>query len=224
MDIVKFFSTAQSMASLARYSQTKLVAPESVLQHSGFVVLKCYFMCRELNSLATRATEEIPMGELLARAILHDLDEIAVGDIARPTKYHSDETIAMFDRLKDIGIRKVVHDLHLSPDVCDVVLYDHAHAKSERAGFLVDIADKTAVVYKLWDECLLRHNYTMIRQAIHIRSRNFIMNLRDGIKAHGFNADQAFYLHGVLGSLNEIVGLVTTKHCDVHGIVNEALA
>lgn len=224
MDIVKFFSTAQSMASLARYSQTRLVAPESVLQHSGFVVLACYFMGKELNAVAACMTEHVSMGDLLARAILHDLDEIAVGDIARPTKYHSDETIAMFEKLKDIGIKKVVNELQLSSETCNTVLTDHHNAKSGKEGFLVDIADKTAVVYKLWDECLLRHNYTMLRQAVHLRSRDFITNLQHGIRQQGFNREQSFYLEGLLSNLNEIIGLVAARHCEVHGIVNEALA
>lgn len=223
MDIVRFFSTAQAMASLARYSQTRLVAPENVLQHSGFVVLGAYFMGLELNSVAQGGDDMIPMDELLARAIVHDLDEIAVGDIARPTKYHNSETLAMFDKLKVIGIRKTVHDLHLAPDAANCVLHDHANAKAGRCGYLVDLADKTAVVYKLWDECLLRHNYTMLKQAMHLRSKGFLEHLRASIPDHGFNVEQAFYLHGVLGSLNEILGIVAAKHCNVHGIVSEAL-
>lgn len=223
MDLVKFFSTAQSMASLARYSQTRLVAPESVLQHSGFVVLTCYFMGLELNSVAQNPRDEISIETLLSRAIVHDLDEIAVGDIARPTKYHNEETLAMFDKLKLIGIKKVVQELNLPIDVRTYVLADHDNAKVGRVGFIVDVADKTAVVYKLWDECLLRNNYTMVRQAMHLRSRDFLTHMQDAIPDHKFNDEQALYLHGLIGNLNEILDLVAAKHSTVHGIVNEAL-
>lgn len=223
MDLIKMFSTMQGMASLSRYSQTRLMAPESVLQHSGFVVLTCYFIGLELNSVANAKTEEIPMSELLARAAVHDLEEIAVGDISRPTKYHSAETIAMFSMLKGIGIRKVVHELHLPPRVEDIVLDDHARAKDGRSGFVVDLADKAAVVYKLWDECLLRNNYTMIKNAVHLRERNFLPHMRQAMASLQFNPEQALYLHSLISTLTELIGLVAAKKNHVHGVMNEAL-
>jgi 5'-deoxynucleotidase YfbR-like HD superfamily hydrolase len=223
MDLTKFFAIAQAMASLARYSQTRLVAPENVLQHSGFVVLACYFICLEVNSRATNEDERIDMGELLSRAIIHDFDEIAVGDIARPTKYHSSETVAMFTKLKHIGICKLVKDLHLEPAIATRVLLDHDTAKEGRSGFIVDLADKLAVVFKLWDECLLRHNYTMIKNAVHLHERSFLPDLRRDIQKLQFNQEQSFCLHGYLSAMEKIVSIIAHKRSPVLGIVNEAL-
>jgi 5'-deoxynucleotidase YfbR-like HD superfamily hydrolase len=223
MDLIKFFSITQSMASLARYSQTRLVAPESVLQHSGFVALACYFICLELNSRAQTLHERVSVGEAMARAIVHDLDEVAVGDIARPTKYHNAKTIAMFAELKDIAIHKIVKDLHLEPSIAELVLLDHDKAKDGRSGFVVDLADKLAVVYKLWDECLMRHNYTVIKHAVHLQEKSFLPELRSGIKRLQFNTEQQFCLQGYLSHMTEMLNLIASKQEDVHGIVSEAL-
>jgi 5'-deoxynucleotidase YfbR-like HD superfamily hydrolase len=223
MDLIKMFSMAQAMASLARYSQTRLMAPENVLQHTGFVALASYFMALELNSVAKDRDEIIPIGDLLARAIVHDLEEIAIGDIARPTKYHDDETEAMFHKLKIIAIRKVVTDLHFVPAVGKTILQTHELAKQGRVGFIVDLADKAAVVYKLWDECLLRNNNTVIKIALGLRDGQFIPLLREYMQHFEFNKEQAFYLHDIINSLMEILGMVTARKNHVHGIVKEGL-
>jgi 5'-deoxynucleotidase YfbR-like HD superfamily hydrolase len=223
MDLIKMFSMAQAMASLARFSQTRLMAPENVLQHTGFVALTSYFMGLELNSVARTRSEAIPVSDLLARALVHDLEEIAVGDIARPTKYHSEETEAIFHKLKEIAIRKVVTDLHLPPPCRTAVLQTHELAKEGRAGFIVDLADKAAVLYKLWDECLLRNNHTVIKIAVGLQDGQFLPMLRERMQHLEFNDEQAFYLHDVINSLMEILGMVIAKKNHVHGIVKEGL-
>jgi 5'-deoxynucleotidase YfbR-like HD superfamily hydrolase len=223
MNLIKFFSVAQAMASLTRYSQDKLAAPEDVLKHSGFVTLICYFLCLELNSVAKNRDEEIDLADLLPRAIVHDLDEIAVGDISRPTKYYNDETIAMFEKLKLIGIKKVVHELQFTQKVAELVLVDHSTAKQGRVGFIVDVADKAAVVYKLWDECLMRGNLTLIKHAIHLLRGGFIDSLANRVKDHEFNDEQAFYLANVINSLKKTIILVSKKKSNTYGIVDEVL-
>ena len=223
MDLIKMFSTAQAMASLTRYSQTQLVAPENVLQHTGFVALVSFFMGLELNSVAKSKAESIRMEDLLARALVHDLEEIAIGDISRPTKYHDEETITMFAKLKNIAINKVIHDLHLPVAVRKVALQVHAMAKHGRTCYIVDLADKAAVVYKLWDECLLRHNHTVIKIAVHLQERYFLPEFRERMLHLEFNDEQKFYLLNVISELIEILGMVTAKKNHVHGIVDESL-
>ena len=221
MDVIKFFALTQSMASLARYSQTRLVAPESVLQHSGFVALASYFITLEINSKAKNMNDELNIGQVLAHAIVHDLEESAVGDISRPTKYHSKETITMFHKLKTMAIRKVVKDLHLPPEVRSVVIQHHNEAKDGREGFIVDLADKMAVVYKMWDECLLRGNYTVVKHAVHLHGHGFLPALRETLQQLHFNPEQAFCLHGYLGNMDKLLAMVAAKQDDVHGIVEE---
>jgi hypothetical protein len=154
---------------------------------------------------------------------VHDLEEICVGDISRPTKYHSEETIAMFNKLKDIAIRKVVLDLHLPPAVGATVLHTHELAKHGRAGFIVDLADKAAVIYKLWDECLLRHNHTVVKIAVHLQERGFLPDMRERLPHAEFNKEQQFYLLDIIHTLIEILGMVTAKKNHVLGIVEEGL-
>jgi len=211
MTLINLFSVAQSMASLRRYSQTTMAAPESVLEHSGFVVLLCYLIGLELNSVAEDVVEEITMGELLSRAIVHDMEEIVVGDVASPTKYLNVETIVLFEKLKAMGIKKVIAGLHLSEHAAGKLDHDHTNAKLGRSGFIVSLADRAAVVYKLWDECLIRHNYTMVKYAMDLRARG-LEQLRAGII--DFNKAQSFYLHSLVNNMSEVLAAVAAKNGD----------
>jgi len=168
--------------------------------------------------------DKINMEELLCRAIVHDMDEIAVGDIARPIKYLNTETLAMFEKLKGIGIRKVVDELNVSgKSIAEDIIYAHTHAKLGQSGFIVDVADKAAVVYKLWDECLRRHNYTVVRHAVHLRDRGFLEELCTRVPNMGFNKEQSFYLINLIGELTKILGKVADKSDSILGNINEVL-
>jgi len=213
MDLLRFFGLAQAMASLARFSQCRLTAPENVLQHTGFVTLGCYLVGLELNSVATTPNERINMHSLLARATVHDLEEPHIGDIARPTKYHSNETINMFSRLKLIAIKEVLNELLLPTPVSQLVLRDHAEAKHGRVGFVVDLMDKAAIVYKLWDECLQRGNCTLVKIALRLQQQGYLPALREHLASlHDFNAEQRFYLQTIISNLMKILDMVAVNN------------
>jgi 5'-deoxynucleotidase YfbR-like HD superfamily hydrolase len=203
MQLLKFFACAQAMASLARYSQTRLCAPESVMEHTGFVALACYLLTQELNSVVVHETDYLHLGTVLARAVVHDMDEIATGDIPRPTKYANKESIALFTKLKITAITKVVSELVTPVDVNKQILEDHALAKHGREGFIVELVDKMAVVYKIWDELLVRGNHTMCKQAIHLKK--FLYSLEAHVASHGFNQEQRYYLLSLIHDMQRIL-------------------
>lgn len=169
----KLLPVIAGMSTVRRYSMVALTRDESVLEHSGMVALTCLMICRRL---------ELPdddVGIVLTRALLHDLDEIVHGDVARPTKHHSPQTRALFANLSDKALRKLEVHLGLSFH-SDVV-----SAKAGELGLIVALADVLAVVYKFWDEMLVRGNLSMINQARNVRPQ--LVKLNKKFKASNFN-------------------------------------
>lgn len=83
------------MAHITRFSSLPVLNRESVAEHSFFVSLLALLMALDLRE---RKGEDIPLGPLLARATVHDLDEALTGDFIRPFKYSSD------------ALRRALHD------------------------------------------------------------------------------------------------------------------
>ncbi len=162
------FKFLRDMSSLDRYSQTHLTHRESVLEHTGFIVLICYLLGTELNKylqlnhdprLATPAP--INMGVLLSKGAVHDADEIITGDIPRPTKYYNKGVKAALDQIA-IQNMKLISDRLLGDDL---MFIDWNNSKSGREGFIVSVADSIAVCYKTWQEVLVCGNRSIVEHA-----------------------------------------------------------
>lgn len=148
MDIHKIFAAASSLSSIQRYSQTFLTKGENVLEHTGFVVMFCYFVGKYLISKGI----EINMGLLLSKAFIHDIDEIITGDVPRPTKYFSTESISIFKKMEQIGTRLFLEDLVDDEEILESIYSDWESSKSGVEGGIVKLADFASVIYKSWEE------------------------------------------------------------------------
>lgn len=84
----------QPLSDISRFSRDFCFKDESVLEHTGFVVLYCLAMSERLIA------EGLPVDQrkLLRRAALHDTDEAGTGDINRGAKYSSPEAKAALDK------------------------------------------------------------------------------------------------------------------------------
>ena len=149
----KINKVSGKLASIDRYSQTRLMNPESVLEHTGFVCFCALMVGKELE----KAGEVIDFAELLIKATVHDLEEIVTGDIACPTKYWDDRITREIKRVEAEAGKKVLNDLDPSGE-----LYTFWEAsKHNKEGFIVALADKLAVVYKVNQETMEFGNQTI---------------------------------------------------------------
>ena len=149
----KINKVSGQMSSIDRYSQTRLINPESVLEHTGFVCFCSLMIGKELE----KAGEEIDFGELLIKATLHDIEETVTGDIACPTKYWDSDMTREVKRIEREAGRAVLHDLDPSGN-----LFEYwKSSKDKKEGFIVALADKLAVVYKVNQETLDFGNNTL---------------------------------------------------------------
>ena len=197
MNLVKFFAVAGRLASLSRFSMERLISRESVLEHTGFVAMLSWALSSEINAISTNAGGPplVHVGVCLEKALAHDMEEIITGDIARPTKYSSQEALLLFKSLSASAIRTVAESLDEQPHFGHTIIERNTAAKQGREGTIVAISDMLAVVYKVWDEVIVHGNKTLVRQAIVVRQQ--IANYRSKVTLE-FSGEPLLFLLSVL--------------------------
>lgn len=144
----EMFAIPSGLSNVMRYSMTHSIKRESVLEHTGMAVMLSYFIGLHLKS-------DVNMEMLLSRAVVHDLDEVATGDIPRPTKYYKQELTDLLKQLENESVKKITCSIDTSPS--DIV-YDWQHAKHGKEGFIVSIVDCLCVVAKIHEEIVVFNN------------------------------------------------------------------
>src|SRR5262249_4960426 len=162
------FAVFSGLSSVNRYSMVHLGNPESVLEHIGMVAMLSSFLAREINCRDHFCVE---IQTVMGKALVHDIDELIVGDVPRPTKYASKQIRAMFKDIESRGVLRVVTEMDWCKELSNEIVRDHAYAKSGREGLIVGIADALAVVYKVWEEVIVRNNMGMVRQASTVKEQ-----------------------------------------------------
>jgi len=198
MNLKTGFDILMKMSSLQRYSQTYLIKPESVLEHTGFVVLLS-------NMIGLKLIEQgyaVDIGLLLSKAAVHDMDEIITGDIPRPTKYYNRGIREAIQEIENANMRLISKHLDLGD-----VIYNHwAEAKDNDEGFIVAISDTLAVVYKSWQEVQMYGNKAM---------REHSINLIGNLDAKLIDVQQtmfknSYYIHDLIHEAIEICNKTQT--------------
>lgn len=165
MNLVKTFELVSAMSDVRRFSLIRLAHQENVLEHTAFVSLVSLLIASQVNATCPGCLD---FGVIAFRSIAHDMDETVTGDIPRPTKYASPEVREMFRSIESDGLRKVIDELGLHPFAHYLLTTSHAASKKGREGLIISIADTLAVVYKAWDEVVLRSNMSMVKVASYI--------------------------------------------------------
>jgi len=94
--------------------------------------------------------EEIDMGLLMSKAVIHDIEEVIVGDISNPTKYYSHALTDQIAELSQKSADKLLIEFDSYIDLMDIWI----DAKIGKEGYIVALSDKLAVVYKMQQEIL----------------------------------------------------------------------
>jgi len=157
MNLKYVFSLIGGLSAVQRYSQTKLATPENVLEHTGFVAMLAYFIGLELK----KNGHEVDFSYLLQKAIAHDIDEVITGDIPSPTKNgHEKVKEALYEvEYKNMGFisNELFGDNYL------LNIWDDA--KDGPEGSIIALCDLLSVIYKVYDEVILRGNLTIAGHA-----------------------------------------------------------
>lgn len=149
MNTEQFVGFFSGLSSVNRFSQYRLINPESVLEHSGMVALTTLMLLDKLDIDCAHTRLEA-----LEYALCHDVDEILTGDIPMPTKYSRPEVTALINDIAKLNAMNV-------DKIYDVMLYQHSKAQ-DHVKVIVKFADVLAVFYKCYQEIELFGNKSLI--------------------------------------------------------------
>ena len=170
--LTQSFKTLKSLESVDRFSGDAISQPESVLAHSGWVALWSLFIAQDLQQAVPTYVPDY--AALLPRALLHDLDEVGTGDIPRLTKYAHPELKTELDKFALQSVGQTRRDLGLVSERLET-WYDTAKSwQGSVEQYIVLLADYAAVLYRVWDEVMLRNNFAFVNVAY-----EFVQNLEE---------------------------------------------
>lgn len=165
MNLISTFNVCHQMSTTHRYSNTHLSQRENILEHTGFVcVLSAAMVARFEEDISNEAKELVRLdkyslaSEVMIKAAIHDVEETVTGDIVRPVKYHSEESLRVFKELENKAALTALTNLG-APEFHGLWQKD----KSGLSGLFVRVADILAVVYKLYSETALNGHYSILK-------------------------------------------------------------
>jgi len=144
---LKLLQLAERMRHIRRYSGVVLVTNDFLLEHTHEVGLLSALMM--LSYQDNGWMDDLNPGVVIAKALVHDLDEAIYGDVIRPVKYGVEGLRQALEELAREYLQKAFPYL--------VGLW--ARAKSGESGALVRFADLLSVLLEIYEERLLGSSY-----------------------------------------------------------------
>jgi 5'-deoxynucleotidase YfbR-like HD superfamily hydrolase len=197
MNLAKTFGMISGLSGTYRFSNAKLVHRESVLEHLGGVTLTCFLIISELNLILSNPDLGL---DVMSKAVVHDVEELLMGDIPRTTKYATAESREAFKAMEENAVDEIMLSLELESGIMATF---HAESKRGLSGLIVKIADTLAVVYKVHEEAIERGNKAMMGRATMIEGQ--LKNCRINVAASGFDENSKAFLIDLLSQADAIV-------------------
>lgn len=137
--------TIVRMRYVRRWSTSRVLFPENVAEHTFFVSFYALMICRWLN--VPYSATRVDVGDVLTRAVLHDIEEARSGDIHRPFKYSSQELLTALQSASILATTQVLDGLFDSSVDHETLTDAAVNAKDDTmAGCVVRFADFLAVL------------------------------------------------------------------------------
>jgi len=135
-----------------RFSTCRVIKQESVAEHCFFVALYSLIIskwvadnCKNLAPLNVQ--------EILARALLHDLDEAATGDVPRFFKYSDPALKTHLDEVAAEGVYQIAKKLWDNAGAIGWIVFSWRAAKNDTPeGRILEFADFLSVLSYSWEE------------------------------------------------------------------------
>jgi 5'-deoxynucleotidase YfbR-like HD superfamily hydrolase len=184
--MLKVFDFINDLSCTRRWSQAHCLKNESVLEHTAFVAVYSLYLCKKYN---------IEAEAVLEKALVHDMEEVIIGDIPSVTKYKDEDLLC---HIKSAEIDAAI-------EISDTIFYSQmftswSNAKnlSTLSGQIIAVADCAAVVYKIWQEVQFGSKYFLkftktVSLTLEKLSHNVCYDLKEEI----------FTLTKILGKLDE---------------------
>ena len=150
---MNYFTMLERLSNVTRWCRDNPIDRESLLEHTGWVCTMSLHIATQLRQHG----DFVDVGEMLSKAVLHDIEEGLTGDISGPSKHYSPQ---MSDEVREMESDAVVCWMGFLGirDMQYHALWDNSKNDSNMAGAIVKISDYLAAVYKIWVECCMRGN------------------------------------------------------------------
>ena len=174
-----------------RYSLMYQIKEESLADHIADVGVLSYILTLRFNSYG----ENLNVGDVLEKVLLHDLDEVLTGDIPRSTKYYSEAGLTAMRGVALDAITKLAEGLPGSEGLVE----KWKSAKQGKEGSVLVLADMLCVARKTVTEVKILGNgyflkvaYEMIDNLIALKKE-----LESG-ELSKFNEDSRAYINQLI--------------------------
>ena len=197
----QLFSLVSTLSGVTRFSMLKAVHTETVLEHTGMMACFAYTLGTLINAAGNY---QLDMGKLMSKATVHDWDESATGDVARPTKYFSKTLRSEMACMEYAAVERIEQDLGLRG-----LRQMHGEAKEGAEGSIVKLCDIACAIHRCWEEVQVFGNlhFTLPAQ----RLRKVLHATMKGLELGGMNAGQWNVIDTFALELNNIVNDVVRK-------------
>lgn len=192
------------MNEVCRYSSVYQETNEKLSDHIVDVMMMSYILA---NKLSSDYGEDLDIGLLLEKCLIHDIDEVITGDIPRNTKYATDACHKELNIVAEKAIKLIESDTGL-------ILEDiWSSAKEGKEGLLLSITDMFSVVKKCITEIELRGNYTFLKVVVELEA-----HLKDIIHYIGenetYNEDASKFLIDIISDAYVEIKRIHSKYKD----------
>lgn len=184
-----------------RYSLMYQIKEESLADHIADVGVLSYLLTLRFNSYG----ENLNVGDVLEKVILHDLDEVLTGDIPRSTKYYSDEGLNAMRGVALDAITKLAEGLPGSEGLVE----KWKSAKQGKEGSVLVLSDMLCVARKVVTEVKILGNGYFLKVAYEmIDNLTELKKELESGELNKFNEDSRAYInqliHDAIGVMEEL--------------------
>lgn len=198
------FNPLSRMNEIYRYSSVYQETQESLSEHITEVSSMSYLIGGYLNN---EYKEQIDIGILLEKCLLHDADEVITGDIPRNTKYADRE---VHHRLNKVAKRSV--DLIQNMIGFDI-LKVWSESKEGKEGFIVKIVDMLCVARKCITEIELRSNLSFLKVVSELESH--LSNIQSSSRFSEFSEESGEFLKNLVVQAKDEITTIRVKYQNV---------
>ena len=135
---MNFYKTAEELGAIKRYAGINLKRPESVAEHSYYVILLSLALVEDYNLRNPQKT--ISVEEVMKKATLHDLEEGVLGDIPTPIKKQPGFRASYIAKAKKVMKEYILQGLAGSISRNWFGLWERD--KDEESGEIIKLADR----------------------------------------------------------------------------------
>lgn len=198
-----------------RYSLMYQVKKEDLSHHITEVSLLSYFIALKLNENG----ENLDIGSILERVLLHDLDEVLTGDIPRSTKYYNPEGLHAMKMVAEDAIKKLSDRL----DGAEEIVEKWRTAKEGKEGMILVLSDMLCVARKVVTEVKLLGNGYFLKVAYEMLDNLAEVAQKDFSE---FSPTSQEYIRGLIHDATEVMSNLVTgdDRLERYGVINNVFA